>query len=275
MTSAVMRLRCIFDLRARGEHGFGMIELLAAMTVMLIGIFAVFAVFQAGMVQIRRASKVTTAAAVADSEIEKYRAIRFDSIGLTDTSVAAADATYKGNSAYKADTSPTTTLSGAMSASQLTLPVTSAAGFPAAAPFLVKIDSEVILVSGGAGTTTWTIRDSTGQPVRVGRGYLGTTPATHSAGVPVTQIQRASRCGTAGSETNSCTTSVPTKTVTGADGKAYRVDTYITWLQVANSTAPAATGRLLKYVTVIVRDSTSPYRVWARLSSSFDESTGV
>jgi hypothetical protein len=78
------------------------------------------------------------------------------------------------------------------------------------------------------------------------------------------------KCGT-----TPCTSSVPTKTVTGADGKAYRVDTYVTWLQIANTATPAATGRLLKYVTVIVRDSTSPYRIWARLSSSFDESTGV
>ena len=44
------------------------------MTVMLIGIFAVFGVFQAGIVQIRRASTMTTAAAIADSEIEKFRA---------------------------------------------------------------------------------------------------------------------------------------------------------------------------------------------------------
>jgi Tfp pilus assembly protein PilV len=272
MTSTVMRLRCIFDLRARREHGFGMIELLAAMTVMLIGIFAVFAVFQAGMVQLRRASKVTTAAAIADSEIEQYRAIRFDSIGLADTDVAAADATYKGNSAYKPDTSPTTNLSGAMSASQLTLPVTTAAGFPAAAPYIVKIDSELILVSGGGGTTTWTIRDSTGQAASIGRGYLGTTAATHVANATVTQVQRVNvtKCGT-----SPCTNSVPTKTVTGADGKAYRVDTYVTWLQIANAATPAATGRLLKSITVIVRDSTSPYRIWARLSSSFDESTGV
>ena len=83
-----------------------MIELLAAMTVMLIGIFATFAVFQAGIVQLRRASTVTTAAAAADAEMEKFRAIRFDSIGLANTAVVAADATYKGDSAYKADTAP-------------------------------------------------------------------------------------------------------------------------------------------------------------------------
>ena len=59
-----------------------MIELLAAMTVMLIGIFAVFSVFQAGIVQIRRASTVTTAGAIADSEMENFRAIKYEAIDL-------------------------------------------------------------------------------------------------------------------------------------------------------------------------------------------------
>jgi Tfp pilus assembly protein PilV len=242
-----------------------MIELLAAMTVMLIGIMAVFAVFQAGMVQIRRASKVTTAAAIADAEMEKFRAIRFDSIGLADSDVAAADATYKADSAYKADTSPTTTLSAAITnPAALSVPVTGSTGFPTAAPYIVRIDSELILVGGGGGTTTWTVANSSG------RGYMGTTAATHASGSIVAQIQRVNilKCGAA-----PCTNSVPTKTVSGADGKSYRVDTYVTWRQIVSSTA--TTGRLVKFVTLVVRDNASPYRAWARLSSSFDESTGV
>jgi Tfp pilus assembly protein PilV len=269
MTFAMLRLKAILDTRARREHGFGMIELLASMTVMLIGIFAVFAVFQAGIVQIRRASTITTAAAVADSEMEKFRAVRYDSIGLADSDIAAADATYKSDSAYKADTAPATTVASAMTTSQLTISVASASGFPTAAPFIVKIDSELILVSGGAGTTTWTVReDVTGQP-STGRGYLGTTATAHSAGAAVVQIQRVNvtKCGTA-----PCTNSVPTKTTTGADGRSYRVDTYITWKQISSA---STTGRLLKLVTVVVRDSASPYRRWTRLTSSFDESTGV
>src|SRR5919108_437256 len=51
--------------RLRDERGFGMVELLAAMTVMVVGLLAVFGLFQAGMVQIRRASTETTAAAHA------------------------------------------------------------------------------------------------------------------------------------------------------------------------------------------------------------------
>jgi Tfp pilus assembly protein PilV len=265
MTNAVLRLPISIRTRAPGEHGFGMIELLAAMTIMLIGILAVFAVFQAGATQIRRASKVTTAAAIADAEIERFRAIRFDSIGLPDANVLATDSTYKADTAYSADTSPTTSLSAAVSStSQLTLSVASASGFPSSSPYIVQIDSELILVSGGAGTTSWTVRDV------VERGYLGTTAAAHSAGATVVLVKRVklAACGTA-----PCTTSVPTKTVTGADGRAYRVDTFITWRQTPST--GVATGRLLKFVTIVVRDTTAPYHVWARLGSSFDESTGV
>jgi type II secretory pathway pseudopilin PulG len=243
-----------------------MIELLASMTVMLIGIFAVFAVFQAGIVQIRRASTITTAAAVADAEMEKFRAIRYDSIGLANTDVAAADATYKADSTYKADTSPSTTLggSGITSSTQLSFTVASATGFPTTSPFIVKIDNEYILVSGGAGTTTWTVNLTTD------RGLFGSTATTHSAGAAVTQVQRVNvtKCGS-----SPCTNSVPTKTVAGADGRSYRVDTYVTWKQIA--TSGAATGRLVKLVTVVVRDNASPYRTWARNSSAFDESTGT
>ena len=265
ITEAVLRLGNSLVARARTQHGFGMIELLAAMTVMLIGIFAVFAVFQAGMIQIRRASTVTTAAAVADSEMEKQRALLYGAIGLDETDVAAADSTYKADSAYKADASPATTLASAItSTSQLTMTVASASGFPTAPPYLVKIDSEYILVSGGAGTTSWTVYQTSD------RGLLGSTAATHSAGATITQIQRVNvtKCGT-----GTCTNSVPTKTVTGADGKSYRVDTYITWKQIAGN--GTTTGRLVKLVTIAVRANTSPYRTWARVSSTFDQSTGT
>jgi Tfp pilus assembly protein PilV len=271
ITEAMLRLRTARLVRA--EHGFGMIELLAAMTVMLIGILAVFGLFQASMIQLRRASTETTAAALADAEMERYRAIRFDSIGLADSDVAATDATYQADSAYRTDTSPATTLtgSGITSATQLTIPVASASGFPSTNPYIVKIGSELILVSGGAGSTTWTVTNTSG------RGYLGTTATTHPSGA-VTQIQRVNvvKCGTA-----PCTNSVPTKTVTGADGHSYRVDTYITWQVVASvssgSCAPPScfTGRPAKLVTIVVRDNTAPYHRWARLSSAFDESTGI
>ena len=87
----------LFILRTRrqlpsNEAGFGMIELLIAMSIMSIGILAVFALFQTGMVTIRRASTISTAAALADSEIEKFRALKYTVVGLDDSEVATAGA---------------------------------------------------------------------------------------------------------------------------------------------------------------------------------------
>jgi hypothetical protein len=245
-----------------------MIELLAAMTVMLIGIFAVFSVFQAGIVQIRRASTITTAAAVADSEMEKFRAIKYDSIGLAntvvDTVVAGSyGATYTGQTFYLTDTAGTATLSAGITSSQTSVPVTSISGFPSSGPFLVKIDSEYMLINNRA-SSTWTINQTSD------RGLYGTTAATHSSGATVYWVQRVNvtACGS-----SPCTNSVPTKTVTGADGRSYKVDTYITWLQITSAGATA--GRLVKLVTVVVRNNASPYQVYAKLSASFDEGTGT
>jgi Tfp pilus assembly protein PilV len=244
----------------RDERGFGMVELLAAMTVMLVGVMSLFALFQAGIVQVRRASTITTAAALADAEMEKFRAIKYETIGLDDTQVAATDTTYKTDTAYRADAAPVTSIVSGIDSAATQITVASASGFPAAAPFLVQIDSERLLVESGAGTTTWTVK----------RGVDATAPAAHTSSALVTQRQRAHlpACGTA-----PCTTTLPSKNVTAADGDTYRVDTYITWQQVANA-GGAATGRLLKLVTLVVRENEAPYREWARVSSSFDESTG-
>jgi Tfp pilus assembly protein PilV len=276
----VLRLPAITLIRARSEAGFGMVELMAAMTIMLVGLLAVFGLFQAGIVQIRRASTATTAGAIADAEMERYRARLYSTIGLDNADIATvvADPTlgpaYTGDEAYKSDTSPATTLagSGITSASQLSVAVASASGFPASPPYVIKVDNELILIADGAGTTTWTAQEVGG------RGYLGTTATAHATGSAVRQVQRVHvvKCGT-----DPCTTSVPSKSVTGADGDQYRVDTYITWEIVANvdegdpCTGSCATGRPLKLVTIVVRQTTPPYRQLARLSSTFDESTGL
>ncbi|MGH3112882.1 MAG: type IV pilus modification PilV family protein, partial [Gaiellaceae bacterium] len=257
--------------RIRDERGFGMVELLAAMTVMLVGVLAVFSLFQAGILQIRRASTATTAAALADAEMEKFRAIKYETLGLDPTQTcpsgcSGADDVYKGDTAYAADSGPATTLSGSLLSTATTLTVTSAAGFPASAEFRVTIGSEILLVTaGGSGTTSWTVE----------RGLDGTTPAAQNAGAPVTLKQRVdlASCSSAVPAPDPCSNLVPTKTSVGADGKSYRVDTYVTWTEVANDDGTA--GRAVKRITVVVRDSTAPHTRWARVTSIFDESTGL
>jgi hypothetical protein len=92
--------------------------------------------------------------------------------GGTFAALAADDATYYQVNP-KTTTRPTATTGG-----QTTITVASAAGFPASGNYYIRIDSEVLQVTGGQGTTTWT----------VARGQLGTSAASHLSGATVTAL---------------------------------------------------------------------------------------
>jgi Tfp pilus assembly protein PilV len=76
-----------------------LIELLMAMTMLNIGLLAVVAAFSSGIVSLNRASRVTTAAILADSQMELYRALTYSSIRLEPTSIPSI-APYTTDSAY-------------------------------------------------------------------------------------------------------------------------------------------------------------------------------
>ena len=71
-----------------------------------------------------------------------------------------------------------TTLNGANTSGAASLTVASAVGFPAAAQFRIRIDDELLLVTAGAGTTTWTVT----------RGMESTSAVAHSSGATVTHV---------------------------------------------------------------------------------------
>lgn len=145
--------------RVRGEGGFALVEMLIAIVVINIGLLAILLALTSGVTTLRRSAETSTASAVADRQLERYRAVAFTSIYLDTTALAATDATYQADAAY--------------SASQ------------------------------------------------------------------VSQV-----CGTLAPV---CT---PTQTVTGPDGRSYRVDTYVVW-------ATPVGGAAVKQVTVVVRKSGS------------------
>lgn len=62
-----------FGARIREERGIGLIELLIALLVLNVGIFATLGAFTSGSIALRNASHVSTAAAIADQEMEKLR----------------------------------------------------------------------------------------------------------------------------------------------------------------------------------------------------------
>jgi type II secretory pathway pseudopilin PulG len=68
---------------AKSEGGFGLVELLIAMTVMAIAIMGIVAVFSSGFLALNRASHVSNAGVVADKQMEAFRKVRF-----TDPSLA-------------------------------------------------------------------------------------------------------------------------------------------------------------------------------------------
>jgi len=109
-------------------------------------------------------------------------------------------------------------------------------------------------------TSEWTsaLADST---------YTGDTVYTQNMLSPVAPKALVSTVST-------CPTSVPTTacdpsyTTTGADHRSYRVDTFL-YYDTPNF------GNQLKTVTVVVRNADDLTRTFARVSSTFDPSTGT
>lgn len=93
---------------------------------------------------------------------------------ITSSSAQTITETFLSDSASKP---AATTLSASIASTGATsMTVTSASGFPGSGNYNIQIDSEVITVTAGQGTTTWTIT----------RGVNGSTAATHSNGATVT-----------------------------------------------------------------------------------------
>ena len=77
----------------RDESGFGLIELLISIVVLQIALLALVGAFGAGAVALGRAAKINTAAVLADQQMELYRSMPYDAIGL-DTAAAPTTGTY-------------------------------------------------------------------------------------------------------------------------------------------------------------------------------------
>jgi type II secretory pathway pseudopilin PulG len=83
--------------RLKNESGFGLIELLIAMTILQIALLATVSVFSSGAVAMGRASRIGVASGLADRAMEQYRAFIYGSIGLN--TGGTTNATYLGDAA--------------------------------------------------------------------------------------------------------------------------------------------------------------------------------
>jgi Tfp pilus assembly protein PilV len=121
--------------RLRAEDGFGLLELLMAMVILNVGILAIVAAFNSGALALKRASASSTASAVADKQMEQFRAVRNCAIFLTvskSDTANGADSTYTGDSAFSSVDGTTV----GTSPNQVTVhPITSATtGLPSPIP---------------------------------------------------------------------------------------------------------------------------------------------
>ena len=88
--------------RLRREEGFTLIELLIAMMVLTIGILALVGAYSSGFVTLTRATKISSAEMIADSQMERFHALQYSAIQLNTTCGASCteDSTYTSDSAY-------------------------------------------------------------------------------------------------------------------------------------------------------------------------------
>jgi len=86
----------------RSEEGFTLVELLIAMMVLTIGILALIAAYSSGYVTLNRATRVSSATLLADSQMERFRAVQYSAIKLNTScgTTCAQDATYTADPAY-------------------------------------------------------------------------------------------------------------------------------------------------------------------------------
>ena len=88
--------------RVRNEQGFALIEMLVAIVVINVGLLAILLALNSGMVTLRRSAESSTASAIADQQVERFRARAFAAIYLDTTLLAATDSTYQTDAAYSA-----------------------------------------------------------------------------------------------------------------------------------------------------------------------------
>jgi type II secretory pathway pseudopilin PulG len=226
---------------AQEEDGFGLIELLFAMVVLNIGLFALMASFQSGATSVSRSSSTSNATVVADKVMELYRGLKNCAIYLHATGTGTDNGTT---------------------------------GLPDGVP---KITSSWYTAYQGDtaayantvnGATQTAYYSYTNPPTTAPQWVTENTPATGS--VPA-------YCATgfpaAGGTLSTFVTSTgidPTQAVqkvTGPDGQRYPVFSYITLLQAGGS---GWTGGYVKRVTVVVRNPRVTTQTLARQSSLFD-----
>jgi Tfp pilus assembly protein PilV len=76
--------------RLRRQEGFGLVELVIALTVLIVGILAIVAGFSSGYLALNRATRISSASVLADRQMERFRSLTYSSICLSSTTSDSA-----------------------------------------------------------------------------------------------------------------------------------------------------------------------------------------
>jgi type II secretory pathway pseudopilin PulG len=149
--------------RLNSERGFGLVELLVAMVLLNVGILAIVTAFNSGMFALKRASRISTATAIADAQMELYRALPYGSIALGSSSIPSS-APYTTDTAYSA-TQVTTVCTGTPPPNECNASRTVSNTTTPAAPDhkSYRIDTYIVLST----PTTTPPTPATGRPVKI------------------------------------------------------------------------------------------------------------
>jgi Tfp pilus assembly protein PilV len=114
--------------RMRNEDGIGLIELLIALLVLNIGIFATLGAFTSAASFLKRSSRVSTAAAIADQEIEALHNLKYSQIlSVSQTPFTWPSAPDGGQYTVQVSLASGQVTGGSANLEQATVTVTSAA----------------------------------------------------------------------------------------------------------------------------------------------------
>jgi len=240
-----------------------MLELLIAMLVLNIGIFALVGVFNAGTVAVSRAGSISSATTVADRQMEVYRSLENCAIWLDQWLMPAAGSAYALDSYDYNDHTrplnpdPTISYWNPAAAADTQYWATDGLDGNAATP----------LDQANLASCAYTSQTSTGKM---------TLPITHQA-TPALDLTYIDSLGMVTPPTSAepLPSSVkPEQKILGPGGTKYTVDTYIVLVRpctVTTQPCPAANlGELAKQVTIVVYDPHNSSRVLAREVSIFD-----
>ena len=230
-----------------------------AMTVLNVGILAIVAAFNSGALALSRASKASTAAAVADQQMELFRGLKYTNIEQTTSgwTSATADSTWTADATYQTYMKTPT--------------------WPRA---LIPTVTSCPNASANSCNPEFTVTGPDGRSYRVDT-YMYydqpttlTTTTTSSVTLPATTIPVASTSGFPAAP-SSILVGGQTVSYTGLTATSFTGCTGGSGTMASGTTvAGGPSGEQIKSVTVVVRDPNKLSSSLARESSTFDTSTG-